>query len=78
MSNWKEALESRVIITMTCKTCQFFVKKSGSTEHTHGVCIRYPPVATAKLTVWPRVGGDEVCGEWKAPELAQQAQGPQR
>lgn len=56
---------------MVCMRCRFLVQDGVKGE---GICIRYPPTVmafagkiqgvTALQAVYPRVAGNNQCGEW--------------
>ena len=46
-----------------CKNCKYFVE-NGRVNH----CRRFPPQSSGSLEVFPGVGEDEWCEEWKPKE----------
>ena len=56
-----------------CGRCAYYVSvltKSGKEDG--GTCHRYPPTATLRGTMWPRVCGANICGEYFAEATPKQ------
>jgi len=51
------------VIEEHCGSCRYW--QQYGTFAAVGVCRRRPPVVISEAhTVWPRVGGEDWCGEW--------------
>ncbi len=69
-----EAPWGRVEITAVKKVCAMCTHSKAFTGDAKFTCLRYPPVPVwmsgesrrdSLVSRWPRVNGDDTCGEWK-------------